>query len=484
MKVNSVKQAAIINMSSKYLVIIIQLIYTAILSRILTPEDYGIVAIINVFVNFFNVLADMGIGSAVIQRQDLGKKEVNSIFTFSCLISVALAFVFMLLSLPISWFYEDNVYLKLGPLLAISVFFNTLNTVPNALLMKEKKFVLVALRQIIVAVVCSILAIMMALGGWKYYALIIYSVLYAAFNFFWNLKNSGLALVKNIEKESIEKIKSYSIYIFVFNIVNYFSRNLDNIVIGKFFGNRAVGNYNKAYQLMLYPTNNLARVITPVLHPFLAGKQTDKEYLYSSFLKTAKLFSLLSVFIQSFCFFASDELVIILYGKQWSDTMVCFRILSLSIWSQMVCTASGAYFQALNKTDMQLRRGVVNTFIMIVGIFLGIHYKSILVVSVGVMVAYNLNFVSMLYYLLYKSFHKEIIFFLTNFIPDLIIGIGLFVGLYFISYLHISNSIIMLLVKLILSGIIFLLLLIATNQLKFFLQILPSKFKSKLKRKK
>ena len=123
MKVNSVKQAAIINMSSKYLVIIIQLIYTAILSRILTPEDYGIVAIINVFVNFFNVLADMGIGSAVIQRQDLGKKEVNSIFTFSCLISVALAFVFMLLSLPISWFYEDNVYLKLGPLLAISVFF-------------------------------------------------------------------------------------------------------------------------------------------------------------------------------------------------------------------------------------------------------------------------------------------------------------------------------------------------------------------------
>ena len=482
MKVNSVKQAAVVNMTSKYMVIAIQLIYTAILSRILTPEDYGIVAIVNVFVNFFNVLADMGIGSAVIQRQDLEKCEIDSIFTFSCVISVVLAVAFIILSLPIAWFYDDIIYLKLGPLLSISVLFNTLNTVPNSLLMKKKKFVLVAIRQIIVAIACSILAIVMAMCGWKYYSLIFYSVLYAVFNFIWNMKNSGLVLAKHIDKNSIEKIKSYSIYIFVFNIVNYFSRNLDNIAIGKFFGKSSVGNYNKAYQLMLYPSNNLARVITPVLHPFLAGKQTDKEYLYSSFVKTVKLFSLLSVFIQGFCFFASDELVTILYGEQWNDTMICFRILSLSIWSQMVCTASGAYFQALNKTEMQFRRGVVNTFIMIVGIILGVYFKSILIVSIGVTIAYNLNFISMLYYLLHKSFDKKIKSFLLYFVPDFIIGIGVFTGLYFVSCFQISNSIIELFIKLILSGILYLILLIVTNQIRFFLDILPTKIREKIEK--
>lgn len=480
MKVNSVKRAAIINMSSKYIVIVIQLIYTAVLSRLLTPEDYGIVAIINVFVNFFNILADMGIGSAIIQWQDLDKEEINSIFTFSCLISILLALFFYALSCPIAMFYDDSVYLKLGPLLSFSVLFNTLNTVPNALLMKEKKFMRVAIRQVVVAVVCSIFAIITAVMGWRYYSLILYSVLYAIIAFAWNFKDSGLSLVKHINMNSIKKIKSYSTYLFGFNIVNYFSRNLDNMLIGRSMGKTAVGSYNKAYQLMLYPTNNLARVITPVLHPFLAKRQTETEYLYTSFIKTVKIFSLISVFIQMICFFGSNELVNILYGNQWEETRICFKILSLSVWSQMICSASGAYFQALNATDIQMRRGITDTLIMIIGIFTGIRFKSIMVISMCVMISYNLNFFTMLYYLIRKTFKKDITSFLILLLPDFVIEIGLAICFYLISLFSIDNYFLSLIVKLIIAGITFVFLLLVTKQMHYFTHLIPQKLMFKI----
>lgn len=480
MKVNSMKKAAVLNMSSKYIVIIIQLLYTAILSRILSPEDYGIVAIINVFVNFFNILSDMGMGSAIIQHQNLSKKEINSIYTVSCMISLLLALFFILLSMPISIFYNDNIYLRLGPLLSVSVLFNTLNTVPNALLMKEKKFVRVAVRQIIIATLCSAFSIITALIGWKYYSLIIYSVMTAVLTFFWNIKGSSLKITGQLDIPGIKKIASYSFNLFGFNIINYFSRNLDNLLIGKFLGKTELGNYNKAYQLMLYPTNNFARVITPVLHPFLADKQGEKEYLYISFIKTVKIFSLIGVFTQSFCFFASEELVLILYGNNWKGIILCFKILSLSIWSQMICTASGAYFQVLNKTDNQLRRGVFNTIVMILAIATGINFHSIVIVSLCVMVAYNLNFISMLYYLIYKSFEKNIIHFLHFFLPDCIIGAGVFISLLLISQILINNILLSFAIKLLASGITFLIFLVATKQSDYFIYLLPNKVVSKL----
>lgn len=480
MKASSVKNAAMFNMLSKYAVIVIQIIYTAILSRILTPEDYGIVAIINVFLNFFNVLADMGIGSAVIQRQDLEQHEINGIFTFSCLISVLLAVGFMVLSIPISFFYADNVYLKLGPLLSISVFFNTLNTVPNALLMKEKKFIRIGIRQIVVAIACSIIAVILAMVGWQYYSLIIYSILYALFTFAWNLKNSKLRLIAYIDNSCIKKIGSYSAHLFGFNVVNYFSRNLDNLLIGKFLGTTEVGNYNKAYQLMLYPINNLVRVITPVLHPFLANRQEEKDYLYNSFVKTVKLFSLVSIYIQFFCFFLSNELVSILYGKQWTEVMICFKILSLSIWSQMICSASGAFFQVLNKTNLQFRRGIIDTILMIIGISIGVYCQSIKTIAICVVIAYNSNFITMLYFLIKKSFKRNICSFLMNFLPDVIIGCGVFVSFILVSNIAINNMILSFVIKLLVTGIVFFITLILTRQLRFFIQLLPKTIVSRL----
>ena len=91
----SIKKAALINAVSKYSVVIFSIIFNAILARIVTPDQFGIVAVITVFTNFFGVLADMGIGTAVIQNKELTEYDINHIFTFTIYIGFALGLIFV-----------------------------------------------------------------------------------------------------------------------------------------------------------------------------------------------------------------------------------------------------------------------------------------------------------------------------------------------------------------------------------------------------
>ena len=228
----SIKKAALINFIAKYSNILIQLLVNCILARILTPDDYGIVAVITVFISFFTMIADMGIGPAIIQNKELSNRDVSEIFTFTILTGVIISIIFALFSYPLSKIYDNNVYIYLGMILSISILFNILNIVPNSLLLKEKKFKTLGVRTIIINFLCGMITIALALVGAKYYSLVINSLLVGFFTFSINCYGSNLKI--KFSFSSIKKIKQFSSYQFSFNFINYFSRNLDNLLIGKF----------------------------------------------------------------------------------------------------------------------------------------------------------------------------------------------------------------------------------------------------------
>lgn len=477
----SIKKVTFINIIVKYSVFIINFVYIAILSRILTQEDFGIAATINVFVAFFAILADFGLGSSMIQNRDLTDDDINSLFSFSIILAIGLALFFTIFSFPFSYFYREKVYIKLGALLSIAVFFSTLNTIPNGLLFKNKEFLLVGIRQVIVSIVSSIIAIFCAKFGLRYYALIVFSIATSLLNFLWNYLNCGLKFRFRLKMESINKIKNYSSYLFGFNLINYFSRNTDNLLIGKFMGPIALGNYNIAYKLMLYPLEMLTHVITPILHPLLAEWQHDKDYVYKVYMKMVKLLSLLGIYISMFCFFTSEEIVYIISGEKWKVAGDCFRLLSISIWAQMINATSGSMFQVLNQTKKQFKRGLIVAFVTVSCILLGLYYRSIVVVSFFVMLAYNSNFITMLKFLIKDSFEKKPVEFLKCFIPDFMIGIAIAGILYcFSNVISFDNKIISFIVKFIVSAIVYLIMLVLTKQYKFLLALFPSKLTKKL----
>ena len=267
------KKAVLINAAGKYLKILLSIVVSAILARILSAEDYGIIAIITVFSTFFTTLSDMGFGAAIIQNKDLNEDDIDNIYSFTVYMSVLFMIIFAICSFPIALFYSDPVYIPLGILLSVSLLFNALNMIPNGILNREKKFVSIAVRTVAVYVGAAVITIVLALMGLRYYALVVQAILTALFTFIWNFATTRPHFHVRFDINSIKKVINYSGYQFAFNMVNYFSRNLDSLLTGKFMGSAELGYYNKPYNLMLYPVNNLTGVISPVLHPILSDYQ-------------------------------------------------------------------------------------------------------------------------------------------------------------------------------------------------------------------
>lgn len=474
----SIKNAAIINFIARYSNIFINLIYNAILSRILTPEDFGIVAIVNVFVTFFMLFADMGLGSAVIQHKSLSKMEINHIFSFTGYLALFLGLIFAAFSIPLAWFYTDGVYVPIGILLSVSLFFNTLNMIPNAVLLRNKRFKTVGIRTVTVAIMSSILTILLALIGFKYYSIVFNSIFFAFFTFIWNYHTTKLKFTFRFNMESVRKIKSYSSFQFGFNIINYFSRNADNLLIGKIMGNTALAFYDKAYRTMLYPVNNLTNVITPVLHPILSDYQSDKQYIFNQYIKVVKILSLLGAFITAYCFFAAEEIIVILYGKQWLEAVPSFQLLALSVWVQMISSTSGSIFQSLGNTRLLFHNGIITSVITVLAILVGVSFDNINAVSLAVAVAYNSHFFITFYNLIRKGFGFKVSRFYKKLLPDLIVFIVVFVGLFFLSFIYIENVLLSALFKGVGGFLFYVIALLLTKQYRyFFILIKPQKKK-------
>lgn len=470
------KKAAVISAISKYSTIFLNLLFSAILARLLSPEDYGIVAVTVVFSTFFSLFSDMGIGAGIIQSKELSQNDVDNIFTFSIRLGVILCFAFIIFSYPMALFYKNKVFIPIGIFLATSLLFSTLNIVPNAILLKQKKFLRIGQRTVILCIISGIIGIVFAYLGLKYYALVLQTAINSFFTFLWNYVSTRPKLVWKIKKESILKIKNYSSFLFAFNIINYFSRNTDNLLISKFMGTASLGYYDKAYKLMCYPTQNLTHVITPILHPILSEYQNDKAYIYERYLRVVKLLSLCGIFIMPFCFFASSDIIRIMFGEHWISSIPCFKWMSISIWAQMVTSSSGSIFQSLGDSKKMFFSGMLNTMITVLAIVLGIIAGDINAIARNIGIIYNFHFVSTYIILVHYCFKFSYRNFLKFMLPDFMIMAGMFIlgkGIEkLLIYMNIENIYYNFGIKLFCFLLIYATMLVLSKQYKFIINLI------------
>ena len=467
----SIRKAAFINFISKYINIFIQLIINSVLARLLTPDDYGIVAVITVFTSFFTIIADMGIGPAIIQYKNLSNKQISDIFKFTVVVAVITAIGFYAFSYPLSIFYNNSIYIPLGGILSISILFNVVNMVPNAILLRNKEFKSIGVRTVIINTVGGVITILLSLKGAKYYALVINSLFVSLLTFSFNFYYSKIKLYKKFSFESINIVKEFSSYQFGFNVVNYFSRNLDNLLIGKHMGQIALGYYDKAYKLMLYPVQNLTSVITPVLHPILSEYHDDKDRIYEDYMKIVKILFYLGIFFSIFCYFSSEEIILIMFGSQWVKSIDTFKVLSMTIWIQMIMSSTGCIFQSLNDTKNLFKVGIITTSTNVVAIIIGVLSLSIETVGLCILISFSINLVITFYTLINKSLNKSFTKFLEQLKSGFIMMV-IMIGVFNIITIEVNGIIFSISIKLMLAIISFVTSLAITNELNTFKRLL------------
>lgn len=137
---SQLKKGFIFTAIGTYSNFIVQIIIQTILSRLLTPHEYGIVAIMQVFIVFFALMIEAGMGPAIIQNKQLTNDDNRILFNYSAVIGIGIAIFFGFFGLILSWIYGNKIYILLTWIQSISVLFNGLNVVPTALLNKKKRF--------------------------------------------------------------------------------------------------------------------------------------------------------------------------------------------------------------------------------------------------------------------------------------------------------------------------------------------------------
>lgn len=364
---NKVGKALFWSALQKYSNMAVTIVVSMVLARLLTPEQFGVVAISSVFINFLSVFSTMGIGPAIIQRNDLTDDDYNNIFTFSLVVGVAIAAMFFGSSWLIADFYGNWQLIPICQVLSISLLFSSINMVPNALMSKNKRFKELAKRTLILSVLSGSISIIAALSGFGIYSLLISPIINSIGIYFYNKHFYPVTISRYFSIEPIKRIFSYSIYQFAFEFSNFFSKNLDRMIIGKVLSPASLGYYDKAHNLMQMPTSLLTSVVSPVIQPFMSEYQDDMNRMTSSHNKMIRFLSTFSFPIAIILYFSATEIIHLFFGPGWERAIPCFQIFSLTLPTQIILSTSGAFWQSTNSTKFLFWVGLLNTAVTIVG---------------------------------------------------------------------------------------------------------------------
>lgn len=376
----------------QYSNILIQFMVTVVLSRLLTPEDFGVVAIIQVFLVLFQILATAGMGPAIIQNKKLTDKDYGVLVNYSGVLSIILGLVFGIVGVIVSHIYDNPEFVALFWWMDVVVVAECLNTVPNAILSKEKNFKALNIRLVIANVFGAIFGIGTALLGMGVYALIISVAIPAIVTLICNFIIVRIKWTTSFSLAPLKAVFGFAKNQFISTILNYFSRNLDNMLVGKYFGPDILGYYSKSYQLLVLPNMAISQIVAPVLQPILSHYEEDISVIKDAYFKIINFLAVLAFPISFFMCLNADKIIYFLFGKQWQGAILPLSILSLSIWAQLLSNIYGNIMQSRNQSKLLMRTVLIQTVITILSIILGVLSQDILKLSMLVAFAYSINF--------------------------------------------------------------------------------------------
>lgn len=353
----------------------VQFVITAILARLLTPADFGLVGMITVITGFLALFTELGFGSAVVQRKDLTDEHVSTAFWVNIWSALALMLVTMMLAPIIAAFYEDPSLTPLTLVLAFHFPLNAFGTMQWNLLHRELDFRRLAVIEIVSLVSAGTVAIGLALKGFGAWSLIAQSLTNAAVSSLLAWIMVPLPpLRRGFHREKFNELFQFGSHLVGYQVLNYFARNLDNLLIGKFLGADALGYYSLAYRLMLSPLFNVSRVLGRVLFPAFSQIQHDRAKVRDGYLRAVRFISLVTFPMMAGMFIVAPELIRVVYGSRWERAIFLVQVLAPVGALQSIGVTVGPICMSQGRSDVLFKWGLVSVPTICLAIIVGLRW--------------------------------------------------------------------------------------------------------------
>ncbi|VAX37550.1 hypothetical protein MNBD_UNCLBAC01-1942 [hydrothermal vent metagenome] len=351
-----------------------QFIVTVILTRVLSPDDFGVIAMITVFIGFAMIFSEMGISGALIQKQDITEEHLSSAFWLNIIFGVAIMGIFILCAPLIASFYEKPMLIPLVRVMSFSFFIGAFTVVQKALFQKKMNFKQLSIAECSSAFISGIIGIICAWKGFNVWTLVIQMLVYIFLVtvILWFYSDWKPKFIYS--KKSIREIFHFSANMTSFNILNYFARNVDYLLIGKFLGAEALGFYTLAYKLMIYPLQYISWSIESVMFPAFSKIQRDHHQVGINYIRMVKAISFVTFPMMVGLFAVAHDFVFLVYGSKWEPVAKLLQILCVCGLVQSIGTTVGTILKSQGRVDVQFKKQILGTLIVILSVVFGLRW--------------------------------------------------------------------------------------------------------------
>jgi O-antigen/teichoic acid export membrane protein len=373
------------------------LVILAILARLLSPEEYGLLGMVFVVTSFLAIFSDMGLSLAAIQKTDLSPDQISNLFWINLLLGVLLGAFTALAAPGIAAFYGRPELLTVTLFCALNFPLAALGALHGALLQRRMAFGRMTLAEGAGLIGGGVVGILLAWYGAGVYALVGQQLTKTLVTTTGRWLFTGWRPRLWTSRAGLRSMIRFGGHVTVYNIVNCFSRNFDKILLGRFCGAVMLGLYTRAYVLMTFPIQLISLPVSQVMIPTLSSLQNDLPRLRQTYLHSIRILAFLSFPIMGYLILVGDDILGLLYGAKWQDAGSIFRILCLAGLWQGIYNATGQLFIVSGRTDRQLKAGLAMALLLGIAFILGVSAGA-QGIAIAYVIAFHIGFLPFAHY--------------------------------------------------------------------------------------
>jgi PST family polysaccharide transporter len=378
---------------------IIQIAGQLVLARMLAPQDFGLLGMAMFFIGIGQLIADFGVGSAIVQSQTRDSLTLSSCFWVNMALVAVLAAVMAVAAPLIGSFYQRPDLTPLVAVLSLNLVLSGLLVMPFALLTRDLRFAHTARAQVLGSLMGALSAVALAWSGAGVWALVAQPLVGSTATLLAAWWSHRWLPQLAFSWHAMAPLARFSFALLGTNLVGYGNRSIDSLLIGRFLGAGPLGVYAMAIQIMLYPLQQISSVIVRVLFPTLVQIKDDLPRLRGAYLKAVSTIALITFPLMSGLYAVADDFVLLVFGPTWAGMTPVLKVLCWVGLMQSVGTTVGAIYLSTGNPGVALKVSLLGAPVLVVGIAAGIPWGI-----EGVAVGYAISTVVLFYYVALQAF--------------------------------------------------------------------------------
>ncbi len=392
-----------------------------VLARILSPDDFGNIGLLLVFVAICQAFIDGGFGAALIQKRSVSNIDYSTVFYWNLIVSAILIAVIYFVAPVIGNYYDSELLASLLRVQSIVFLINAFSLVQTAKLTKELNFKVLSIRTIISTFIGAVIAIMLAFKGWGVWSLVIKEIVSALVGaaLLWSFCKWSPAWTFSLQ--SFREMFKFGSLILLSTIVDTVYRNIQSLIIGRAFSVRDLGYYTQAKKMEEVPVMGGTTILTQVLFPVYSSIADQHEYMKSIVRKNIVLITYFTFPIMVLLILVAPSLITILFTDKWSASIPIFQILCIEGMLLPLNCANTEIFKAIGRSDvyfiLQTVKRIISVVIILYSVQFGLYAMLWTIAATGI-IFYAINIV-----FTHIIFGYQIGEQLTDIIPNMLLSV-------------------------------------------------------------